>query len=1371
MGVAPIEDIGAYIRRHILPPGMTVTEAAKRLGVGRPALSNLLNGKASLSDQMAFRLETAFGADRKQLLHRQATSARKSRSDADRAAAVVRFVPPFLTIKARQLEAWADTIDARHLLPVLVRTLIHSTGEGLSRVDFPGHDDAQRPGWDGRVDADAATPWIPLGTSGWELGVSHDVRSKADGDYAKRLSIPAAERQRCTFVFVTPRAWPQKHTWENMKNATGDWKAVRAFDAGDLEQWLEQSIPGQVWLADRLEQPRHGCETLEGFWDRWRAASDPPMTEGIFAPSIAVHRSRFNQWLTQPGDRPLYVAGDSTGEALAFLACLFRRPEMPAGAGDRAVLFRSPETLKALAPSTTSLIPIVQSEETERELASLSRRFPCIVVRPRNAAKDKPDISLESLGDEGFRQALADMGIEDDDRLGRESGRSPTILRRRLSKIAAIKSPDWARDADVARRLVPMALAGAWHAASNADCNALANLAGDRYEDVERHFALLRQLDDSPVWSAGEYRGVASRMDALFAISGHLIGQDITDFLECAKRVLSEGDPALELPEDERWAAARHGKVRKHSTELRTGMCDTLVLLAVHGNNLLEGRLGIDVEERVASVIGRLLTPLTLDRLLSHHHDLPGYAEAAPDRFLFLLEHDLRRPEPVLQGLLKPAEGVHWLGSPRPRRIGLLRALECLAWSPDHFPRVIRILAQLAETKIDDNYANTPITSLATIYRSWMPQTSAPVEARIRGIEMLASKYADVAWSICIQQIEPTLSGDFSHRPRWRDYAAGFRSEVSKAEFDRFTRGVIDIALAWPQHDESTLGDLVERHQLLRSDRDRDRVWKSVDDYARSETDDRAKAALRTRIIRLLFAQGARWRSLRENLTDADRERARNACARLTPRDPVIRHAWMFAKAWVEGLDDATEDGANDEGDWLRTAERARRRRTDAVAEIWRDQGWSGIERLLVDGDAAHETGACTARRTRGKEVEILSACLSSDGVPVDKIDGFMQGYLAGLDERARVLPAVARNATVEQIARVFRCSPLGAETWRLLDRQPPQVRKRYWNDVPIGPITPSLLLTDVELSEIIDRLLLVERPRAAFHCVLWVDGAGERLETLLLRRLLTDVATVQGEPEADRYDIRRADLSDALEALDHRTGVTRDEMAQLEFLFIHALDNSFNGNKGHGIPNLERAIVDSPSFFAQAIALVYRRSDERLDPPDMRFEDSEQESAAARNAHALLKRLRRIPGTAADGTVDTEMLYRWCIEVRRQCSDLGRADAGDYHIGELLAHAPADDEGRWPCSPVCEVLERAASCHIERGFQAEVYNSRGPQWRDMEEGGEPERDLAMTYRRFAHRLTFDYPWVSGVLRRIADIYDREGTSEDAEAEMRKRLT
>jgi addiction module HigA family antidote len=41
--------------------GLTVTEAAKALGVSRQALNNLINGQAGISPEMAIRLDKAFG--------------------------------------------------------------------------------------------------------------------------------------------------------------------------------------------------------------------------------------------------------------------------------------------------------------------------------------------------------------------------------------------------------------------------------------------------------------------------------------------------------------------------------------------------------------------------------------------------------------------------------------------------------------------------------------------------------------------------------------------------------------------------------------------------------------------------------------------------------------------------------------------------------------------------------------------------------------------------------------------------------------------------------------------------------------------------------------------------------------------------------------------------------------------------------------------------------------------------------------------------------------------------------------------------------------------------------------------------------------
>ena len=45
----------------IKPLGITVTDAAKGLGVTRKTLSSLLNGRAGISPEMAIRISKAFG--------------------------------------------------------------------------------------------------------------------------------------------------------------------------------------------------------------------------------------------------------------------------------------------------------------------------------------------------------------------------------------------------------------------------------------------------------------------------------------------------------------------------------------------------------------------------------------------------------------------------------------------------------------------------------------------------------------------------------------------------------------------------------------------------------------------------------------------------------------------------------------------------------------------------------------------------------------------------------------------------------------------------------------------------------------------------------------------------------------------------------------------------------------------------------------------------------------------------------------------------------------------------------------------------------------------------------------------------------------
>ena len=54
---------GRIVRQECIAPlGLTVTQAARALGVTRQTLNNLVNGRAGVSPEMAIRLSKAFGS-------------------------------------------------------------------------------------------------------------------------------------------------------------------------------------------------------------------------------------------------------------------------------------------------------------------------------------------------------------------------------------------------------------------------------------------------------------------------------------------------------------------------------------------------------------------------------------------------------------------------------------------------------------------------------------------------------------------------------------------------------------------------------------------------------------------------------------------------------------------------------------------------------------------------------------------------------------------------------------------------------------------------------------------------------------------------------------------------------------------------------------------------------------------------------------------------------------------------------------------------------------------------------------------------------------------------------------------------------------
>ncbi|MGH6718767.1 MAG: HigA family addiction module antitoxin [Alphaproteobacteria bacterium] len=96
---------GRFVKTEVLDTlGLSVTAAARALNVTRPALSALVNGRASLSAEMAIRVQKAFGPDMETLMRMQNSYDIAAARKREHEIKVKRFVP---AAKGRELRAGA----------------------------------------------------------------------------------------------------------------------------------------------------------------------------------------------------------------------------------------------------------------------------------------------------------------------------------------------------------------------------------------------------------------------------------------------------------------------------------------------------------------------------------------------------------------------------------------------------------------------------------------------------------------------------------------------------------------------------------------------------------------------------------------------------------------------------------------------------------------------------------------------------------------------------------------------------------------------------------------------------------------------------------------------------------------------------------------------------------------------------------------------------------------------------------------------------------------------------------------------------------------------------------------------------------------
>jgi hypothetical protein len=1266
-----------------------------------------------------------------------------------------------LWVRANDIEIWANLIPSRYTLPQLIRKLVHGTCEDVRLIEFPAAEGAQRPGWDGIIDAPQGNAFVPAGVSVWECGVDKDIKGKADEDFDTRVDDPLGLTTKdVSYIFVTPRKWSTKAKWAKAKNALGIWKEVRVYDSANLEEWLETAPAVDAWMAFLMQKRPTGIVDISTYWENLAAITKPPLTPGVFLTSRDSEVTFLTDWLTTKASVVAYESR-SPNDVIDFIAA-FVASQGPAAKDlheARIVVVEKPESWNVLASSANAVTLIPKPNLTvEPEMVSEAIRsgHRVILCSERFAKRGAMTRNLPRPYQFELREALLKSGfdLERADRLSRESRGNLTVLKRRSTSLPTTSQPAWSEPQNAAS-LLPVLLAGGWDDANVADREIMASLSDGSYDRVLESANHWLVREDPPLLRIGSARSLTSREDSWELLAPFLTRDYLERFDRVALDVLGEEDPAFDLEPDKRWETELFGKQRRYSGVLRKGLAETTALLGAKADKVPVHDF-VSTAFRAERLVGRLF-PAEADwkRWASMSPYLTLFAEAAPHVFLDRIEQDLKKPQPQLVEMFK-AEGESHFSSPP--HTGLLWALESLTWNRTTFARSCLILANLAQHDRGGRWSNRPDASLKSIFLPWLPQGTATLDERSQVLTQLIKKYPVVGWKLALALL-PNMHSHTSSiaRPSWRDWGEGWTPRVLEVERTQLVNAVVDRLIANVGKTAERWTELIGHIENFPKEA-QERILIGLESFNQDELSPESQriitAKLRDKVHRHREFADAQW-ALPSQFVDK-LEALEKA---FEPRELVARFSWLFDR--FVRLSPSLS--------WEERPGRVFEAQKEAVTYILREDGWDRVLALAAAAEDAHSVGFIVGKLALNTDEAILPSLLCADAQSHRSLAiGFAVGRFAegGWNWVSRL--GIDKWPS-QEAATLCLVLPFERSTWTFLERLGSGVAENYWTQV----MSLGIHLSEEDIDFVVDQLIKHSRPLQA---TVAIDDAMYSQKFLGSSKLL-DVLEAGLKPRGDELNgSNLANVTHSIHRLFERLqgdeSCDQDRLAMMEWAYLPMFELN-----GIDPKTLLKRIGENAGFFAELVEAGYGRPIKKTDGSD---EDGQGEGAA-RNARLLLESLNILPGRSQDEIIDAEFLRGWVEQARTVCDSKGVRDACDTAIGLLLANEPEpsadeqsvaeesgskpDEESRmsrcWPSIPVRDVIESIDNEHVADGFETGIRKKRSEWNKTLTEGGAQEWALARRYEDYAKHCDIGWPASAKSLRNVANYFASWARSED----------
>lgn len=1260
-------------------------------------------------------------------------------------------------VTREHIERWADTTFSKAALPYLISRLVRATTPSSTKANLPSGSATYIGGWDGIVNCEVETLFVPKGNSLWEFGTSSDCKSKAEKDYEKRKNNPIGfPPSDSVFIFVTPRFWKNKVDWVAAKKAENHWKDVIVYDAVDIEQWLDIALSVSRWFAAQDgvgAYPFDGIMTADEFWEEWAIG---PKGLVLQPESVIAGREYETKHLlsTLQGKPTIKgIKASTKNEAIAFIIASAKTfpQEDTDGFFSKTLIVDTEGNFRGIRINNNIALNLIPRFDDAQPLyAAVSKGHHVLVPLGADDIFNQETIILPSINRDGQINSLVKSGLSKDEaeKFSRESGRNITILKKILG-FPNYKAK-WYSVENISE-IFPALLLGRWNETFVGDIELIEKLSEQKYSDYVVTLNKWKNFEESPIIKIGETWRLTSPLDLWANISANLTSNDFQKLRECFLAAFKNGNPIIE-PEAKNIFASYFSKKKKYSNWSREGLTQSLILVGRLGKSVKISSL-TNPQNWVDNIILDLIYNASGEMWISIDQELPLISEASPDCFIKAIKNSLIKERPEIMDMFKEEEGFLFKTS---HHTGLLWALENLAWLPEYLKDVSLILLKLSRLDPGGSLSNRPLNSLSEIFKPWHYQTLASYNERMDILKYITEKEREPGWSLLISML-PEYHGIAkpTHKMRWRLFDKNTNLTYTYQEIWNTHSAVIEMLISLFDNNEEKFSRLIQATTDL-SPTDRKNVLDWADTvYSKVE---QTRFSTCESIRKILYHHrshpNTNWA-----LPESELVRFENLYIKLQPTDAINKFIWLFNEHWPEfpeGFISAIKESENQYDQQQRYIDEARK---DAATVFLKELGLKKTLELRKTVKEFWLLGDALARIiTVHEDILTVCKCLYDEKNVIGFVYGFF--YRKSLIEGFEWIKLIFKELKEKKFSNKALSNVLiplnqNLQLWDLVSSLDEEVQNEYWQNI----IPNFYHITDSEKVIGIEMLLKYKR---FFSAISITSHFPNVIPSELLSKMLKSAGSQESR---EKLRFQGYEIEWIFNELDKRTDIDKSTLIHLEWLYLPIL-NSHGTKRSPKL--LEEELANNPEFFIEVLKWIYIPENKTLLEIEREGISDEVIHNRAKQADHLLHSWKKIPGMKEDNSIEKSVLKDWILNVRSLAKVASRLNVADSEIGKVLAQYP-ENISMWPQETIFQIIEEINTESLKSGYSSAMFNKRSSSTRGAFDGGDIERGKATYFEKLANDFNNKYPNVAEIFKQIQQVFLVDAKRMDEEAE-RNRL-